>query len=339
MNKEQLLEELKQKMQTGEISETEINSIAKNNVISLSSESPSHEKSHTEVSGSQSGHDESSEDKNSNLVKIFYGIGAIIVAVGVVILIAQNWSEIGIIGKTVVTLGIGLACYIYAFFAKEDKFSYLSQILFGLSAFLMMFGVIVVLNHLEIMVSTWLQFWIALAFFGIFAFARYDTKRDILVLIMAGFATWAYYALFFQIFDARIDADWVKVATIVLGVSYLLFAYDFQKDRRNGLVKNILYGLGVLMILVAAGQVGGIFDLVQILLIFAAIYLSVFIKSRTVLVISTLFLIIHIVKLTSEYFVDSIGWPLALIVMGFATIGIGYMSVFLNKKFIEKTGS
>jgi uncharacterized membrane protein len=324
MNKEQLLEELKQKMQTGEISEMDVNNISRENIINLPNESPSH---HTSLS-------DSTENKTSHLVKVFYGIGALIVAIGIVILIAQNWNEIGFAGKVIVTLGIGVVCYITGFLARGESQTYLSQIMFTLSAFLMLFGVIVSLNDFEIMVTTWMQFWIAVSFVALFGFALYDTKRSILILIITAFASWAYYSLFFQIFGNRIDANWTKYATIILGVSYLLIAYDYKKTELNNVIKNVLYGIGILMILMSVSALGGIFDIFQIVLIFSALYLSVFIKSRVILAISALFLIVHIIKLTSEYFVDSIGWPLALIIMGFATIGIGYATVYLNNKFI-----
>jgi len=65
-------------------------------------------------------------------------------------------------------------------------------------------------------------------------------------------------------------------------------------------------------------------------LVFAVVYL----KSRLVLLLSTLSVISYIIYLTAEYFADSIGWPIALILLGFIIVGLGYMSLALNKKYI-----
>ena len=79
---------------------------------------------------------------------------------------------------------------------------------------------------------------------------------------------------------------------------------------------------------------GGIFDLITIALIFAAFYGSIYLKSRSMLTLAALFLMGHIVQLTARYFVNSIGWPVALIAVGFLIIAIGYGTLYLNKKFI-----
>src|SRR5213595_2646562 len=45
-------------------------------------------------------------ESSKNLINTFYAIGAIIVTIGVGILIAQHWDEIGFLGRIVVTAGI-----------------------------------------------------------------------------------------------------------------------------------------------------------------------------------------------------------------------------------------
>ena len=65
-------------------------------------------------------------------------------------------------------------------------------------------------------------------------------------------------------------------------------------------------------------------------LVVAVLYL----KSRMVLLLSTLAVIGYIIYFTAEYFADSVGWPIALILLGFIIIGLGYMSISLNKKYI-----
>ena len=51
------------------------------------------------------------------------------------------------------------------------------------------------------------------------------------------------------------------------------------------------------------------------------------------LVISSIFLVIYIIKITAEYFAGSIGWPVALIGIGFLTIIIAVITFHADKRF------
>jgi hypothetical protein len=66
------------------------------------------------------------------------------------------------------------------------------------------------------------------------------------------------------------------------------------------------------------------------------ILLSIWLKSKSFLVFGALFLMIYILKITSEYFTNSLGWPLALVLAGLLLIGIGALSVWLNKRYLGK---
>jgi hypothetical protein len=50
---------------------------------------------------------------------------------------------------------------------------------------------------------------------------------------------------------------------------------------------------------------------------------------------STGFLIAHVTFITGEYFADSMGWPISLVILGLVFIGLGYASITINKKFIK----
>ena len=59
-------------------------------------------------------------------------------------------------------------------------------------------------------------------------------------------------------------------------------------------------------------------------------------KSKALLLTSTIFLIVHFVYITGRYFADSLGWPISLIVLGLIIIGLGYGSVEVNKKYLKR---
>jgi uncharacterized integral membrane protein len=61
---------------------------------------------------------------------------------------------------------------------------------------------------------------------------------------------------------------------------------------------------------------------------------AVLLQSRAILTIGTLFLLIHTTFITGKYFAHTIGWPIALILLGFLFIGLGYWSVSISRKYI-----
>ncbi len=278
-----------------------------------------------------------------NITNIFYIIGAVIVIIGAIILIGQNWEEIGFFGRLLVTFGIALGVYIPALRMKGVEHRILSQVLFTISCVLMPLGVSVVLNEYKVDFDSLLQTLAAFSLFGVFLAAFIYTKRNVLVLFNLAFATWGYYAFLTWMFD--ISGDIAKWATMLMGCVYLLIAYYYeqQKDfedsyekKEKASVKNIVYGLGTIGILAPALFLGGIFDFLSIALIFSTFYVSTFVKSKAMLLSSALFLIIYIFKITSKYFADSVSWPLALIIIGFLVIGVGYGTLYINKKYINK---
>jgi hypothetical protein len=62
------------------------------------------------------------------------------------------------------------------------------------------------------------------------------------------------------------------------------------------------------------------------------IALSVFAKSRTLLTVGIISLLAFLGYFTDEYFKDIVGWPIALIILGFLMIGISVFAVKIGRK-------
>ena len=287
-----------------------------------------------------------SETASGNIINVFYWIGAIIALLGVGVLVVQHWNDIGFGGRLLVTLGISLATYISGLLLRSSAQRVISQIMYIISAALAPMGVYILLHQGGVVFSSSVQCISALVLAIVYITALSISKKHILTLIVAAFGTWAYYALMFKIFGSNYyDTDFIKWASMVLGASYIFIAYGYRslipaKDSydvaQQGSIQNALYGLGTLAILGAGIFVGGAFDIAFIALIFAAFYGSVYVRSGTMLFFAGFFLMAHIIKLTSKYFVNSIGWPVALIITGFLVIAIGYGTFYVNRKFISK---
>jgi len=166
----------------------------------------------------------------------------------------------------------------------------------------------------------------------IYGVALFLTKKDILIFILTAFITWAYYAVILEILGSYVyeNADILQWATMLLGISYISVGYAISNSLRY-----VFYGFGSLAILGAGIFVGGLFDIIYILILFGAFYGSVYLKSRAMLIIASFFLMAYIMKLTAEYFSSFVSWPLMLIFSGFVLIGIGYATYYVNKKFIS----
>ncbi|MFA7302490.1 MAG: DUF2157 domain-containing protein [Candidatus Paceibacterota bacterium] len=286
------------------------------------------------------------EVSQRNLIHTFYTIGGIIVFAGVGILVGQNWDDIGFAGRVLVTLGISLLAYVLALLARGPEQRNLSQLLFALSAGLAPLGTYVLLDGGGVDFTSGVQCVAALVLAVTFGAAYFASRRNLLVVVVALYASWAYYAFIVRAFDVTpFDAaDLFKWATMLLGIAYVLVGYGYlaqssaplsREDKDEKRVQNFFYTYGTLGVLGAGISFGGVFDIFYIALIFAAFYGSVYVKSRAMLGLGALFLIAHIINLTSQYFVDSIGWPVALIAIGFLIIGVGYLAFYLNKRFVS----
>jgi hypothetical protein len=102
-----------------------------------------------------------------------------------------------------------------------------------------------------------------------------------------------------------------------------------------------LYGFGIIAFLGAALGLGGwapdanaFWEVGFAGLVFGTIFMSVYLKSKVLLTFGSIFLMGYIIKITGEYFSNSLGWPTALILAGLALIGVGYYTVRLNKKYL-----
>lgn len=335
MDKQQTIDLLKRQLSSGQISKDDLLGII----------GDQYQSSPTQVTPQNIILNSVEESHAINIVSIFYGIGAIIALVGVAILVEQNWKEIGFVGRILVTLGLSLVTYISGILLSNSTHSKLSQVMFTISAVLAPLSVYVMLEEGNIDFTRLIQFYSAIVLSIIYGFAYFVSKKNILVLITVWFGSWAYYSIIYEILgNQNYNSDLLQWTSLILGVVYVLIATGFkstgnQNDiaevKEKTSIANVLYGFGTLLVLGAGISIGGIFDLLFIVVIFFAFYGSVFLKSRAMLIFSSLFLMAHIGKITSKYFADSIGWPVALIVTGFLVIGVGYMSYNLNKKYIS----
>lgn len=323
MNKEELLQELSAKISAREISREE--------VMSRLNGAPKAEQG---IGGVIS---------HFSVTKMLYVLGAAIVIIGVVFFVAQIWDDIGSFGRIAVTLGLGLLITaLGSVLLKQKPEDNIGPIFHFIGGMLIPGGALVTLSELG---TDFVSLWpVAITFGAIFAFyllLNATHKHAVLTFFAIANGTAFMYLLVEAIVDGpyyRHD-DLYAYLTMIMGASYLLLAHAFR-DGWNKILIGALYFFGIAGFLGAAFSrvfESDLWELLYFLIVLGGLFLSVYMKSRIILVVSTLFLVAHISYITSEYFADSLGWPISLIILGFVFIGIGYGSVAINKQYIKGT--
>ncbi|MSU55501.1 MAG: DUF2157 domain-containing protein [Candidatus Taylorbacteria bacterium] len=325
MNKEELLRELSNKMSTGEISREEV--IARFNLAT----SPQVKVADEDVPG-------------FSITKMLYVFGAAIVIIGIIIFISQIWEDMGSFGRINVTLGLGLlitAIGSVLLNSKPDE--NIGSIFHFIGGMLVPGGALVTLYELS---TGGYHPWVVAITFGIifvfYLLLNFIHKSAVLTFFAIANGTTTVYLILNAIVGGPEEGwfgikDVYQYLTMVIGVGYLLLGHAFRGTWNRNLV-GALYFFGISGFLGAGfSQVfdSGIWQMIYFLIVFGGLFLSVLLKSRSVLVMSTLFLIAHVSYITGEYFADSIGWPISLVVLGFIIIGLGYASITISKKYIN----
>lgn len=326
MDKQQLLQELKAALLQGELDREDL----------LSLTSPAAPAS-TSIP----------EAKHASLSQVMYYLGGAIVFLGIAILLGQNWEYFNAGIKVAVTLGSAFAAFITAvLLLGYPNLKGPAQAFFLVSGLVLPLGMYVTVDKLGFDVGqNSVQLLIWLIMFGLFLTVYLKLRLPVLALFAVLFATGLY----------SLTVDWVagqnfigsdkvlQYKVLFAGLSYLCLGYFFaQTDLRS--LTGFLYGFGVLAFLGAAMALGGwspnqnaFWELAFPFLVFGVIVLSVYLKSRAFLVFGSLFLVGYIFKLTGEYFQESLGWPLALVIAGFLVMLVGYYAVRLGKRYFPKT--
>lgn len=324
MNKAELLQELSAKIRAGEISREEV-------------------MRHLPASPENKHHAGSSKTASYfTVANMLYVLGAAIVVIGIIFFVSQVWDDIGSAGRIAVTLGLGLLfAALGTMLLKQKPEEALGAVFHCIGGALIPGGALVTLSELSTGVDhPWV---VAMTFAAIFAFyslLNYVHKNAVLTFFAIANGTAFLYLALNAMLDGQSynEDDMYTYLTMAIGVSYLLLGHGFR-DGWNKILIGMLYFFGITGLLGAGFS--QVFDsvpwqLFYFLLILGGLWVSVFLKSRSILVISTLFLIAHVSYITGEYFADSIGWPISLILLGFVFIGLGFASITINKRYIRK---
>jgi hypothetical protein len=143
-------------------------------------------------------------------------------------------------------------------------------------------------------------------------------------------ACWLNSGLFDRIALAT-SGNW---ASLIIGLSVMLTAYGLHRSERYPRLIALGYFFGSIM------AYAGLFDLVQntsFELIFLAVsaavlYACVVLESRALLLTTVIAMLTFIGYYSAEHFADSLGWPITLVLMGVAFLGVGTIALKVRRQ-------
>ncbi|MCL5774811.1 MAG: DUF2157 domain-containing protein [Patescibacteria group bacterium] len=326
MEKQQLLAELRNSISAGEISQAEISGLFAGEV--------------------SAGAVPETGSRHASLSQIMYYLGGAIVFLGITILLGQNWQYFGPGVKIFVTLGSAIAAFVVAvLLLGYPSLKGVAQAFFLISGLVLPLGMYITVDKMGFDIqSNTVQPRIWLIVFGAFLAAFLKYKSPVLALFAILYATGAYSFAVDSVVSQNLsyDSKIVEYKILVASVAYMCLGYYLSETAQKALT-GFLYGFGVLAFLGSSMALGGwnpnqnaFWELVFPLLVFVVIFLSVYLKSKSFLVFGSLFLVGYIFKLTGEYFQESLGWPLALVIAGFLVMLVGFYAVRLGKRYFPK---
>jgi len=324
MTKETLLADIRSALTTGVISNNDLL-----NILGTEAKLPKKE----------------TEGGQSKIALILYYIGGLVMFLGIAFFIGQEWGTMGSAMRIVVTLGFGLLFFVAGSILVQRRavlgISDAFQLIAGL---LIPSGVFVTLYELGYRDGSYGKSLIFLALALLWFVAYLYQKRVIVALFSIIFGSISYI-LFTATFLAKLSSfpTWDPFSYLLagLGLSYLMLGYAL-KDRYLGSLSGPLYFFGTPIVLGTAMALQGyapdqrvFWELVYPVLLFGGLYLSVYLRSRAVLVFTSLFLIGYVVKIMFEYFEDKLSGPLLFIGAGMIIMATGYLTIFLNRKYFR----
>lgn len=275
---------------------------------------------------------QSEKPSPSVLSKLFGYIGGIFVFAGIAVFISMYWDDFGSAARVIVTLGTGLIAFVMGLVCLTDaKYERAATPLFLMASLLQPTGILVMLHEYSSGGD---------ARHGLLFMAAY-------MLIQQGSAFWAkgrtvlafsailfgciFFANLFDILDIN-----EKLIGVVIGTSLLFIAYALNQSKHIAIAA-FWYFIGSVV------QLWSVFETVKhsaleplyLGVCALMIFISTYVRSRTLLLVGTLAMLLYIGYYTAKHFANTVGWPIALVLIGIALIALSSLAVKLNNKYIK----
>lgn len=320
--KDELLKEISKKYKSGEISKAEFFNILMDDPVS---EPKRQSEKRINLIG------------DFSIVKILYILGGLIVASGIVFFVGQVWDDIGTLLRIFITFVFGFLLAISgSFLLIQKQKNSIGSVFHFIGGILIPLGVVVLLTELDSNIEiNDLMFLVAFSLMFVFyAMLALFHKNSLLTVFSIFNGTVALYI--FPILVGLNDYSLWYLTTAV-SLLYIFLGYLFRKGFNKRIV-GLLYFLGIFLFFISLAVwlfEARIFEVLYLPAIVGCLLLSKYLRSQAILFTSMTAFFGYIVYITQEHFVDSIGWPVAMVILGLILIGIGYFSITIRNRILS----
>lgn len=266
------------------------------------------------------------------LPRLLAALGGIFLFAGVGVLVAMQWDALNSAARILITLGSGIVAFVLALVAlPRPQYERAAYPLFLIAAGLQPTGILVAIDELAAGGDPrWETLATAVVMFAQQGATFWRTRRTLLLFTTLLFGTW-----FFADLMDRLEMDGDLIAA-VLGASLLSLTVAIDRSPHRAIAP-------VWYLASSSAFLLGLFALLEdapaepVFLLFASggVYLSTLVRSRALLVVSTLAIFAYIGYYTGQHFVDVIGWPIALILLGLLLLGLSSLAYRLGRRFAD----
>ncbi|MES2579247.1 MAG: DUF2157 domain-containing protein [Pseudomonadota bacterium] len=270
---------------------------------------------------------------SSVLSKLFGYIGGIFVFAGIGVFISMYWDDFGSAARVLVTLGTGLVAFIMALVCLTDKrYERAATPLFLIAALLQPTGILVMLNEYSSGGDARYGLLFMATYMLIQQAATFWAKQRTVLAFSAILFGCIFFVNLFDIWDVN-----EKLIGIVIGISLICVAYALNQSRHLPVAPFWYFvGSAILMWSVFEAVEKTPFEIIYLGLAAALIFLSTTVRSRALLAVGTLSMLAYIGYFTAKNFANTLGWPIALVIIGIALIGMSAFAVKLNNQYMKQ---
>ena len=273
------------------------------------------------------------EKQKGVISRLFSYIGGILIFSGLCVFVGMFWDDFSSFFRVLITFVTGVGIFIAAMdCAKRVNRQALVTPLILASAFFQPGGMFVMFDeygsggdwhHAVLVISGALLFQYVMSFVSV--------RREMLVSLALIFG-----GIFFATAADLLDIDY-NLTGMAIGISYLCIATALN-DKLSVRHCGFWHMVGAMLLLIS------FYDVVENTMLEVTfpglcallVYLSIVVKSRSLLTVSTLGLIFYIGDYAFDVFADNGLFPLALIAVGGVFMGLGSLAMRLDRKFIRQ---
>lgn len=268
----------------------------------------------------------------SVLSKLFGYIGGIFVFAGIGVFISMYWDDLSSASRVIVTLGTGLIAFVMGLIClSEQKYERVATPLFLIASVLQPTGIMVMLDEYSSGGDVRHGLLFMAAYMLVQQGATFWAKQRTVLAFSAIIFGCIFFANLFDLWD--LDE---KLIGTVIGSSLLCLAFAIQRSKHMAIAP-FWYFVGAVLLLWSIFEwvEGSLFEPIYLGMTAFMIFLSTFVRSRTLLLVGTLAMLIYIGYYTAEHFANAVGWPIALVIIGIALIGLSALAIRLNNQYIK----